>query len=376
VRRALPALAVAVTLITVWPAARSAFHEPKAWVFLGAAVLGAALTLPRWRWSALPLLALTVVQPWHSAEEGVMALAFAWALAAWPSLGIEARQFTRVVGLAAAGVGVIVVLQAIGLDVFSMAGPQGLTSRLRLYGTLGNPDFVASVLLPIGLLSLSLRQRGEGRGEGLLVPIVVLIVAALVLTRSFGTLLAALAAGVVLLLHRRGQGVLAVLGLSALLVVGLLGRDAGRTLAGRRYLVSVALPHVLDAPLFGHGLGATALAWPEWELSYWQARCPDAACVAADPQRQFAAAQDHLHADWLEWLLERGLLGTLALLLALGAPLVAHWRRADPFLLAALAAVLARSLVDFPLHRPADLCLLAALLAQVSPPPAATSPTP
>ena len=190
------------------------------------------------------------------------------------------------------------------------------------------------------------------------------------LIRSFGTLLSALAAAAVFILRashargvgdRRGLGSIAVL--CGVLAVGLIGRDPSSTLAGRRYLVAVALPHVADAPLLGQGLGATVLAWPTWELSYWQGRCPDAACVAADPERRFAALQDHVHADWLESLLERGVLGAIALALALGAPLVAAWSRGDPFLLAALVAALARGLVDFPLPRPADLCLIAALAA-------------
>ena len=343
-RRSLPAVAVGFTLIIAWPAAASAFHEPKRWVFVIAAVLGAVLTLPRWKWTALPLLALTVVIPWRSPEAGLQAIAFAWALAAWPLLRIDQRVFTRVVGVAGAVVGVTVVLQALGLDVFA---PAGLSARLSLYGTLGNPDFVASVLLPIVIILV--RPLPDPLPTGERGTVLVLMVAALVLTRSFGTLLAALAAALVLLLLRRGKGALAMIAICALLIGGLLGRDAGQTLGGRRYLVNVALPHVLDAPLLGHGLGATVQAWPEWELSYWQARCPDAACVAADPQRRFAALQDHLHADWLEWLLERGVLGALALLLALGAPVFANWRKADPFLLAALAAVLARSFVDFPL---------------------------
>ena len=263
-----------------------------------------------------------------------------------------------------------VVLQALGLDVFA---PAGLSARLSLYGTLGNPDFVASVLMPmVIILARPLPDplpRGEREIEG------VLIVAALVLTRSFGTLLAAFVALLVLLMFRRGKGALVMALIGALLMVGLVGRDADRAISGRQYLVAVALPHVLDAPLLGHGLGATVLAWPEWELAYWRARCPDAACVAADPQRRFAGLQDHLHADWLEWLLERGVLGTLALLLALVAPVIANREKSDPFILAALAAVLARSFVDFPFHRPADLCLLAALLAQVSPPLTPTSST-
>ena len=365
-RRVLPAVAVGVTLLAVCPASQSAFHEPKRWLFLAAAMFGAILSLPRWRWTALPLLALTAVQPWRSPEAGLQALAFAWALAAWPSLQPDLRQFTRITGTVAALVGSVVLLQAMGVDLLAFANPAVGESRLRLYGTLGNPDFVASALLPIAILLLGARSsRAESRDRFLLLA----IIPALVITRSFATLLSALVAAVVLIIHRRGAGLGAVLVLCAVLVAGLLGRDLAGTIAGRRYLVSVALPQVLDAPLLGHGLGATVQQWPDWELSYWQARCPDAACVAADPQRRFAALQDHVHSDWLEWLLERGLLGMIALLLALGAPVLSAWKNDDPqrsFLLAAIAAALARATVDFPLHRSADLCLLAALCALVN----------
>ncbi len=373
VRRALPAVAVGVTLLAVWPASQSAFHEPKRWLFLAAAVFGAILTLPRWRWTALPLLALTAVQPWRSPEAGLQALAFAWALTAWPALQPDLRQFTRIAGVIAALISVVVLLQALGLDVLAFASPDAGETRLRLYGTLGNPDFVASALLPIAILLLGPRSsRAESRDPRFLL---LLIIPALALTRSFATLLSAIVAASVLIIIRppvhpeRSRGALAMNGVLVLvlLTAGLIGRDLGGPIAGRRYLVSVALPHVLDAPLLGLGLGATVQQWPDWELAYWQARCPDAECVAADPQKRFAALQDHVHDDWLEWLLERGIVGFFALLLALGAPLYGAWK--DPehsFLLAAIAAALTRALVDFPLHRPVDLCLLAGLCALAS----------
>ena len=366
-RRALPAVAVALTLLVVWPASSSAFHEPKRWLFLVAAGLGALLTPPRWRWTALPLVALTALQPWRGAEAGWQALAFAWALAAWPALQPELRQFTRVVGIAGAVVALVVVLQFFGVDLFGVAGPDSGDGRLRLYGTLGNPDFVASVLLPVAVLLLgkatALSPTLSPAGARGSIVLLLFIVPALVLTRSFATLLSALVAAGVVIIHRRGARVGPLLLLCGLLGLGLVGRGLGGTLAGRGYLVSVAAPHVADAPLLGQGLGSTVQEWPAWELSYWQARCADAACVQAHPQGRFAALQDHVHNDGLEWLLERGVLGMLALVLALGAPLLAAWRGNDSLFLAALSAALARALVDFPLHRPADLCLLAALCA-------------
>ncbi len=387
-RRALPAIAVSVTLLAVWPASQSAFHDPKRWVLVVASFIGALISVPKWRWTALPLIALTAVQTWHVPQAGLQAMAFAWALASWQA---DLRQFTRIVGAVAAVVGVVVLLQAAGFDALGFANPEVGEERLRVYGTLGNPDFVASMLLPIAILLLPSRHPRPVEGFlGLLI-----IIPALIVTRSFATVLSATVAGVVVSIHRHalsptlspsgpsGRGstwsawwrsIALVCGLIALLGVGLVGRDLGQTIAGRRYLVSVALPHVTDAPLLGHGLGSTVLAWPTWELSFWQARCPDAACVSADPRHVFAALQDHVHADWLEWLLERGILGFFALLLALSSPLLAAWKSEDSLLLAAMTALLARSLVDFPLHRPADLCLLAALAACTAPRQLSPSP--
>ena len=46
-RSALPAVAVGLTLLAVWPGWSSPFHDPKRWVFLAAAGVAALLTLPR-----------------------------------------------------------------------------------------------------------------------------------------------------------------------------------------------------------------------------------------------------------------------------------------------------------------------------------------
>jgi O-antigen ligase len=111
--------------------------------------------------------------------------------------------------------------------------------------------------------------------------------------------------------------------------------------------------------------------WPEWELSWWKARCSDAACVAAHPDGHFTGLQDHLHNDPLEVLIDRGVAGFLTLVLALLVPLSTIGRRRDDsaaFLFAAMIALLGRALIDFPLERPADLCLLA-LLASLTPAP-------
>jgi O-antigen ligase len=106
--------------------------------------------------------------------------------------------------------------------------------------------------------------------------------------------------------------------------------------------------------------------WPGWELALWRERCgEDAACVAAHPDRRFAALQDHLHQDFLETLAERGLPGLAALLLTFAVAARGAAARRGPraaALAGALTVLAARANLDFPLSRPADLVLLAALV--------------
>jgi len=353
--RLITLLACCVWLV-VWPPAAEPFHEPKRWLFAVAAALAVASP---WRWTALPLIVVCSLRP------QVEWVAFAWAMAAFPAVKwwrpLEALTWAGVL------VAAVVGLQAWGVDPFAGFGPAALTPRLARYGTLGNPDFVASVLVPLGVLSLGV-TRWRWR--------TVLIALGVALTGSLAAVLGVAAAAVALVARRFTIASWPVL-ISAVLITcaPLIHRDLTRAMQGRVYLVQVALPHALDAPLLGGG--PIVERWPQWELEHWQARCADAACVEAHPDGRFAGRQDHLHADWLELWLTRGLLGVLAFGLALAAPLSAAWKRADALVFAALVAALSRALVDFPLERPADLCLLAVVsaLAFLPEPPCAPSPS-
>jgi putative inorganic carbon (hco3(-)) transporter len=360
-------LTVALALLAVWPSAASPFHEPKRWILVAGAVIGVLLTSrrpARWQWSALPLVAVATLQG------GVETIAFAWALVTWPALPSPSRwQWRVLMGAMAISAGVV-VLQALGIDVIGA----DVSGRLKLYGTLGNPDFVASALLPLLMLPLSPTLLSPTSSPpGALTPLrrerEIVGVVALVLTRSFATVLSLAVAALAL---RKMRFVLLVF--TAPIAVPLMSRDLRAVIEGRVYLMRVALPHVTDAPLMGLGPRAVERLWPAWELEYWKARCDDAACVEAHPDGRFAGLQDHVHADWLEWLIERGALGLGALMLALGAALRVAWKGNELVFVALLAAV-ARSFVDFPLERPADLAVIALLcsLAVRSSGPSSTS---
>ena len=98
--------------------------------------------------------------------------------------------------------------------------------------------------------------------------------------------------------------------------------------------------------------------------------------------RRFAGLTDHVHNDYLEALVERGIPGLASLLAPLVAILVLAIRIARPMspvlagTMAAVAAGAACALVDFPLARPTELAwwwvAIGIALQVASAPPAET----
>ena len=364
----------------VWPWAASPFSGPK-WLVAGA---GAALLLaPVLRdlrppgpvaiaaIASLAASALSWVVSSGAAPGWMLAGPLLVAAASLAAPPLPWRALIASGGLAAG----VVIFQALGLDPLARFGPEADGQRLALYGTLGNPDFVASVLgvtAPLTLVATSQARRGW---LALGVASAGAQVVALALLRSFASVLALAAAiSVVVLFPRAGTGRRwLVLTLGACLVIAavpLASRPGGTVLRGRWYLVSTAAPHVADAPWLGQGPGAVVLHWPGWELERWRGRCgADPACVAAHPEARFVGVQEHLHDDWLERLLEAGVLGLVALLALFGTAFVAAVRSGTLEGLGVacgLASLAARATVDFPLQRPADLVLLGLLCGAAS----------
>jgi O-antigen ligase len=94
------------------------------------------------------------------------------------------------------------------------------------------------------------------------------------------------------------------------------------------------------------------LRFPEWQRSAARDGVRD---------RRFAGLADHVHNDYLETLVERGLVGLASLLAPLAVLTVLAIRSPRPIApvqvgaLAAVAAGAACALVDFPLARPTEL---------------------
>ncbi len=377
-------LVVAAVTFAVWPPLEEPFSRAKSAVLLVAAgvLLARAAFAPPEAAAPLPFRVLAGLWPatlalsallaplpqtgglWLGVSGGLVLLS----LLQSPVAPVPALRAIAGAGTALAGVA---LLQALGVDPFAWGGWQGTHpgERMRVYGTLGNPDFVAAFLgaslcVTVGEATSAL-QRSHRAAWG---AALALHLGALAATRSFASLLALGAAALSLAWTRAPRGAeprsgrtwaLVAVGFAVLLLLVPWGRSLESALAGRRYLLAVSVPHLLERPVLGHGPDGFVTHWPAWEAAYWEAGAPDT-------ERRFAAPQNHAHNDYVEWLLELGVVGTLPRVLLLLAALLAGRRAVharDRAITAALAALCARALVDFPFSRPAELCLLGVLVS-------------
>src|SRR5438105_9385135 len=111
-------------------------------------------------------------------------------------------EVTRVVTVAAGALSAYVLLQALGLDWVVWREPSGAIAKFHA-GTMGNSDFAGGYLgLALPFAALGLRDDGRWRTGAFVA--VAAMVAALVVKRSRGGLLAAVAGTVVFAIARRG----------------------------------------------------------------------------------------------------------------------------------------------------------------------------
>lgn len=358
-----PAFVVALVLVVVAPGLESAFHTPKSLVLALGLVVALPVVVRRWR--MLPVLPLGFVgavsvsatwsDSWSAPSTSVLLLG-GLTVAVWRLFELEPERVAKVLAPSLVVVCGLVLLQSLGVFTF------GATGRMARSSTLGNPDFVASVVGVLGWLMFPLARRW-------LLPMLVLVTGALVVTQSFASLAALGLSASFVIVHpsMRSKRLTLVVGavlVLALVSVGVMGRSLQTSARGRWYLTQVALPNVVEAPVFGLGPGALELHWPQWELELWTKRCGEvAACVAAHPDFEFNGLQRHLHDDWLELLIEVGGIGALSMAFVLISALRRSWSATSPFVGAALVSFITRGFFDFPLHRPADWAVLALVLS-------------
>jgi O-antigen ligase len=308
----------------------------------------------------------SVNTPYNSAS--LLALAvIALALALFGDRWVRDRL---VVVLVAAGglVCVYALLQWQGVEVFRW--DQALARSGRVSGSLGNPNLMGSLaaVLPVVAVGWMLYRKLPAV---VLVPVSAVAVAvsalAIVASGTRGSLIG-LGAGFVVLLGlqaaRIGRRKLLLIGLLLLLGVLLVffpmrgrfeelaGGDGG-TLTVRRVIWSGAFRAFLDRPLAGWGPGSFQKVFPAYR----------------DPAYHLMGVSHntlHAHCEYLELLLDTGLVGAL-LWAGLAAALVARRRRwrMDPLaagLAAAVAALLAEGLVSVALRWAPSAMLLSLLV--------------
>lgn len=387
-----PFLAVAAGLpLLVWPGLAQPFSQPKVF-FLVAAVAVSVLAFPgriyaAWLELGSPLQQLTAA--WLVALSLAAIFGRSVALDAFllPVAGLgwflatqrtvpDARLFARALELSATCIAAIALAQMLHVDPFVWMGWSSSTDpgdRMRVFSTLGNPNFVAAYLcgsLPLSLASL--RQPRKSWAHGVALPIQL---GGIVATGSRAPLLALVAVAIWWMALRQWGLLrrLAIAAAFALLAASLLqsGRSLAAKLEGRAYIWSVAVPHLLEHPLLGVGPGGFATMYPAWEAVNWSQG------HYLEQQKAFSAPMDHAHNDFLELLVEGGavsLAAWMALMAALLGRVARQLRaRANGITAGASAgvvAILGVALVDFPLHRPAELFLLWSLLALCCIPPA------
>lgn len=298
---------------------------------------------------------------------------FVWGCAAL----IGRRERAVLWSIAGAGVAeaIVALVQASGVDLLGMLGFSTLRAgRMSVYGTLGNPNFVATFCAATVPALFALRRMVPTKVLGATLWVLIAIVGTGVLcTGSRGGILATAVAvvGSVLMLAQSKARVRIAIAMLVVVVAGTLvpmalqnPRTVKDALAGRVFIWRATLAEGRGS-LLGSGPNTFAYRYPVLTGKMFNQ-------VAAN-ERPFAGIEHHAQNDFVEVWSELGLLG----LLALGGVGVTWLRVAKPPALieegestagsraavAGIAALMAAALFDFPLHRPEGLTLLAVWMA-------------
>jgi len=368
----------------LWPGIERPFSTPKI-VLLGGFVVIAgilAMSTGHYRLPFLPRGFRLSMIAWPSALI-VSALlgAFVSQEALWLSLFslgwfllvmlVRPRPVHVAMAVAAAGTitAAIACLQYLALDPFRLVGwttPVYGSPRMRVFATLGNPNFVAAVLVAGIPLSIYLGKLLKPRF--LYYAAAALQSGAILATGSRAAMAALIAA--LIWLGALGQWTRWRLVAAALVVIAVLplmpSRSLMNTFEGRFYIWRVAVPHLFERPLFGFGPGAFEPKFIEWETAHWR----DGKGTA--DQRKFTGLQAHAHNDFLEIIVDSGFVAVLSLWFLLGsfftfAFLMAR-KASDGLVIGASAGVVALvtvAMFDFPFHRPTELFLFWTLMTIV-----------
>ena len=260
--------------------------------------------------------------------------------------------------VAAALVSLATVLQFFGMNPFYGHRIQEDSAyRMRMYATLGNPDFVATFLaaaLPASIVSCVTARRS--RPAWILTS--ALIGVAIVVTGSRGGLIAAIvgAVAVAFTLRRTRAWILLAVVFACALGVGthLNSRKPWESLRGRIFIWQVSPSDGAARSVLGSGPGTFAHDYPA-RLGQFFSK------PGSEPLLRFARHERHAQNDFVEALSDTGWLGLCGLVALVGSWFALATRKLracgdeeKPGVAAAIACVsslCAASLFDFPMHR-------------------------
>jgi O-antigen ligase len=294
--------------------------------------------------------------------------------------------------LCAVGAAAVVGAASILLEAHGLLAGLSMSGR-GPGGTEGNRNYMAHALVAVSPLLLVGAARARGRARVVLIGALVVVVMAVVLSRSRGAYLAGTAAlvvataGLLVRGHRRRVAIpllaCAVAVLAAVAMPNRLSWRAARpyaaTLAaltdyragtGRGRLIQYrnTLAMIADAPLLGVGPGNWSVAYPAHASRHDPSHQP----MAIQPVNRLPSG------DWIGLAAERGIAGLLCVLAAgllIARSCCSALRRAGAphgelavVCLAALAATAVAGSFDAVLSRPTPLLLAATLIGASAPP--------
>ena len=374
---------VVLTAIAFFPDLASPFFAAKSLVFfLGVALLFAVALFrgsrlfpidPASRRLALCLVAFaclalisTVASRWRYMSPNTVAWYLACLVLCWTGTLLSHRHlssFLKCIAVAGSLVAAAALAQAlIGHDfLFPLFGrsAQLFAGRMRLFSTLGNPNFVATyiaaccpAILAFGLRSSRLRQLAAFTWLCVLIAVVIMTGSRAGLLALIAGLSASLLMGPI---PRRTSVLSIAIGLLLLLSLAHFSnrnpRSIGDSFAGRSLIWRATLSDSWFRPL-GTGPGTFAYLYPS-RVGSLLTQSAD-----ADTQR-FAGREEHALNDWVELWSDLGPLAPILLIVlvvlfvkALTRPAASERSSSRAVIAGIVAALITASFFDFPLYRP------------------------
>lgn len=373
----------AVLAVAMVPAAESPFSIPKRALLIAiaygalffAAGFGALRRVDRVAAATLAAVPASALLAWAASARRdlgaqTVLMVCAGPLLAWTAASLlpQSRKALRVV-IAASGVfeALVAVTQwVLGFDVFTMAGrASDVAGRMRVYGTMGNPDFLAIYIAATLPALLALAHRAQGRARwaawgGIVVDVVALGGAG---SRT-GIVAAMCGCAAVLLLDsdrglRRARAAIAFCAIAAVAATALAWRNprsAGTAARGRVFTWRVSLVDAAHRPL-GDGPGTFAYLYPVKLSEFVRGR-------PAGNWRRFIGYERTANNDFVQAVTESGWPGVAALIGVFALAFVRLGRTAragDALALAPLGIVVAlgaAAMAESPLQRAETWALL------------------